>query len=80
MKDEQIAASLKGLGFVETCSQGIRNKIVKVGTDRVTVRSERTGNDRVITFNSVRDWAVGRSNSRVRLALAVALGLAKRTA
>jgi hypothetical protein len=61
---------------VTTISFGVVNEIVSVGTDAVWVRSERTGDDRRITFNGIRNWDRGRHDSRVRLALARKLGLA----
>jgi hypothetical protein len=75
--DSTMQATLSKMSEVETVSLRVVNKIRRVEPSSVWVRSERTGNDRKITFESIRNWSRGRQNSRVRLALAVALGLAK---
>lgn len=77
MTDSTMQAKLSRLSVVETVSYRVVNKILRVESDRVWVRSERTGTERKITFDSIRNWSQGRHNSRVRLALAVALGLAE---
>jgi len=78
MQDAEMAVRLAKLSQVETVSLGIVNKIRSVESHRVWVRSELTGNNRPITFNAIRRWSRGRLNSRVRRALAVALGLAQK--
>ena len=80
VSNESMAAKLRALDYVETVSLRIKSRIRRVDTDRVCVRSERTDNDRVITFESIRNWSKGRGNGRVRLALAVALGLTNNSA
>ncbi len=77
MDDSVMRAKLSKLPQVETVSLRVVNKIVRVEPASVWVRSERTKNDREITFESIRNWSKGRQNSRVRLALAVTLGLTK---
>ena len=78
MQDAEMGARLAKLNHVKTVSLGIVNKILSVEPNRVWVRLERTGNNHAITFNEIRGWSKGRHNSRVRRALAVALGLAQK--
>ena len=77
MTDQAMQTKLRAMPYVETVTLRVVNKIREVRSDRVVVRSARTGNDREISFEQIRGWSRGRSNSRVRLALAVALGLTK---
>lgn len=80
MTDEAMQTKLREMPQVETVTLRVVNKIREVRHDRVVVRSMRRGNDREISFEQIRAWSNGRSNSRVRLALSVALGLTKRPA
>jgi hypothetical protein len=80
MTDATMRAKLAKLPHVRTVTLGVLNEVLRVEESRVWVRSERTGNDRPISFNEIRSWSKGRRNSRVRLALAVALGLTQGSA
>lgn len=51
--DSSMFAALSKLRQVETVTLRVVNKIVKVECDCVWVRSERTGNDRRISFDEL---------------------------
>lgn len=73
MDDADVARRLKRVPYVHTPVYGVRNQILEVHADRVVIVSERTGNPRPISFESIRRG--GPPNRRVILALREALGL-----
>jgi hypothetical protein len=75
MTDKEIADRLRLVAAVVTPSQGIRNDIIEVGTDRVVVRSARTGKLREIPYRDLRNAANVAANGVIVGVLARILGL-----
>ena len=75
MTEQAVRTALLKLDHVRTRVQGIRNDILEVGAHAVTVRSERTGTRREITFAEILNWKSGKPNSSVKRAHAHAVGL-----
>jgi len=75
MTDKEISDRLRLVAAVVTPSQGIRNDIIKVGTDHVLVRSARTGKIREIPYRDVRNAANVAANGVIVGVLARILGL-----
>ena len=74
MTDAEIESRLQGLKEIRTLDQDVKNEIVRVESDRVVVRSSRTGNDRPIRYSTLR--AKKRPpNSRIVKALVTMLGM-----
>lgn len=59
MTDATMRAKLAKVPYVRTVSLGVLNRVIRVDESRVWVRSERTGNDRPISFNEIRNWTRG---------------------
>jgi len=75
MKNGEIAQRLNLVAAVRTPVQKVRNEITHVGIDTVTVRSERTGRDRDIPYDQIRNAVNESQNGVVVRTLAEILGL-----
>jgi len=75
MTNGDMARRLNLISSVRTPVQGVRNELVHVGIDTVTVRSERTGRDRDIPYDQIRNAANETQNGVVVRTLAQVLGL-----
>jgi hypothetical protein len=75
ISDEEIAARLHLIAAVVTPTQGIRNDIIRVEADRVTVKSARTGKLREIPFRELRQADKVSSNGVIVRVLARVVGL-----
>jgi len=54
MTDTEMASRLTPITEICTLSEGVRNRIVRIGTEGVTVMSERTENERTIPYQDIR--------------------------
>jgi uncharacterized protein (TIGR00725 family) len=75
LTDQQIAQRLRLVAAVITPAQGVRNEIVEVAADSVTVESERTGTRRRIPFRDLRHADQITTNGVIVRVLAQVLGL-----
>ncbi|MDP3983747.1 MAG: hypothetical protein Q8Q52_01910 [Acidimicrobiia bacterium] len=75
MSDNEIKKRLENVLAVKTGSMGVRNEVVHVGEDRVTVRSERTARDREVTYDQLRNAANESRNGVIVRVLAQVVGL-----
>jgi hypothetical protein len=75
LTDRQIAQRLRLVATVVTPSQGVRNEIVEVGENSVTVESERTGTRRRIPFGDLRHADQVTTNGVIVRVLAQVVGL-----
>ena len=58
MNDDEMARRLSFIRELVTPVQEVTNQVVSVDADSVTVRSERTGMDRTIPFEDIRNRSV----------------------
>jgi hypothetical protein len=63
MDDDEIRRRLEPISVAKTLIDEVGNTIVRVDSDAVVVRSDRTANDRTIMFNDIRRRST--SNGRI---------------
>jgi hypothetical protein len=56
LTNQQIRTRLEHITQIETLHLHVRNGIIHVGDDFVVVRSERTGRDRPILYDRIRNY------------------------
>jgi hypothetical protein len=57
LTNEQIRRRLEHIAAITTLHDRVLNHIVRVGPESVTVRSERSGNEREISYDRIRRYS-----------------------
>jgi len=75
VSNAEIRRRLMPVVSVKTASMGVVNELIEVGSDFVSVRSERTGSIRTVTYGQLRDAANQTRNGVIVRTLAQVVGL-----